>query len=104
MKKLISVSILSLILFPGFLCNEDIQTQTGTVVYVGVEGGFYGINADNGENYDPTNLSDEFKKDSLRVSFEYKLSENQISVHMWGKIIDIVKIEAIKNQELILKN
>ncbi len=96
MKKLISILILSLIIIPGFLCSEDIQIQTGMIVFVGLEGGFYGITGDNGKNYDPQNLPDKFKKDSLRVSFEYKVSENQVSFHQWGELIDIVKIVEIK--------
>jgi len=93
MKKF--VLILPLFFLFGFLCSEDINIQTGTVVYVSIEGGFYGIKGDNGKNYDPRNLSDEFKKDSLRVSFEYKVSENQTSTHMWGELIEIVKIVKI---------
>lgn len=92
MKKLIFMSIISLFLLSGFLCSEDIQVQKGTVVYLNLEGGFYGIIGDNGKHYDPQNLADEFKKDSLRVSFEYKVSENQTSIHMWGELIEIVKI------------
>ncbi|PIW70075.1 MAG: hypothetical protein COW08_03730 [Ignavibacteriales bacterium CG12_big_fil_rev_8_21_14_0_65_30_8] len=92
MKKLISISIFSLFLLTGFLCSEDIQVQKGTVIYLNLEGGFYGIIGDNGKHYDPQNLPDNFKRDSLRVSFEYKVSENQVSVHMWGELIEIVKI------------
>ncbi|MCH8325301.1 MAG: hypothetical protein IIB83_01850 [Bacteroidetes bacterium] len=95
MKKLFFVLIIFLIILPGFLCSEDIQVQTGMVVYVGLEGGFYGIIGDNGKNYDPQSLPDEFIKDSLRVSFEYKVSENQVSIHMWGELIEIVKIVRI---------
>ena len=95
MKKLFFALIIFLIILPGFLCSEDIQVQTGTVVYVNLEGGFYGIIGDNGINYDPQGLPDKFIKDSLRVSFEYKVSENQVSFHMWGELIEIVKIVRI---------
>ncbi len=87
--------IISLFVLLGFSCDEEILQQNGTVIYINLEGGFYGIIGDNGEHYDPTNLADEFKNDSLRISFEYKISENQISVHMWGKLIDIVKIQRL---------
>jgi len=82
MKKLIFISVISFFLLSGFLC-------------INLEGGFWGIIGDNEKNYDPQNLPENFKRDSLRVSFEYKISENQASTHMWGQLIDIVKIVEI---------
>jgi len=92
MKKLFFISIISLFILTGFLCSEDIQIQKGTVIHVNIEGGFWGVIGDNGKNYYPQNLPEKFKRDSLRISFEYKVSENQFSTRMWGQIIDIVKI------------
>ncbi|MCS7242333.1 MAG: hypothetical protein NZ706_06645, partial [Candidatus Caldatribacterium sp.] len=42
---------------------------TGTVVYVPLEGGFFGILGDNGVQYEPVNLPEEFRVDGLRVVF-----------------------------------
>ncbi|PJA98165.1 MAG: hypothetical protein CO128_08715 [Ignavibacteriales bacterium CG_4_9_14_3_um_filter_30_11] len=95
MKKLIFISVISFFLLSGFLCSEDIQILKGTVIHINLEGGFWGIIGDNEKNYDPQNLPENFKRDSLRVSFEYKISENQASTHMWGQLIDIVKIVEI---------
>jgi inhibitor of cysteine peptidase len=75
--------------------DEDVLTQKGTVVYMDLEGGFYGIAGDDGKNYDPMNLSDEFKQDSLRVEFEYKKRSDLSSFHMWGTIIEIVNIKKL---------
>jgi L-ascorbate metabolism protein UlaG (beta-lactamase superfamily) len=65
----------------------------GTVQHIGIEGGFYGLVADSGEKYDPVNLPDEFKKDGLRVRFAVKEKQGVASFHMWGKIVDVLKIE-----------
>ncbi len=66
---------------------------TGTVKLLGFEGGFYGIVGDDGNNYDPLNLSDEFKKDGLKVKFIIKPAENQVGFHMWGQIVEIISIK-----------
>lgn len=66
--------------------------MTGTIRYISIEGGFYGIVADNGEHYDPINLPREFAKDALRVKFQVKDVKGMVSVRMWGKIVRIIKI------------
>ena len=68
---------------------------TGTIEFIDLEGGFYGIKGDDGNNYDPINLDQDFRVDGLRVRFTAKVSEEQASIHMWGIIIEIVEIEEI---------
>ena len=65
----------------------------GTVQYNELEGGFYGLVADNGQKYDPINLSEEYRKDGLPVSFQVIEKKDMAGIHMWGKIVEIVKIE-----------
>jgi len=74
---------------------KDEQLITGTVRYIKVEGGFYGLVGDNGEHYDPVNLPKEYAKDGLRVKFQVKAMEGMVGIHMWGKIVEIVKIERL---------
>ncbi len=73
----------------------EIVSGTGTVTYVDLEGGFYGIIGDNGEHYDPTYLGQEFQEDGLRVRFEAKIREDIASTHMWGTMIEISSIEKL---------
>jgi len=75
--------------------RQDIISETGTVKFIDLEGGFYGIIGDSGKNYDPINLSAEFQKDNLRVSFDAKICEDMVSIHMWGTLIEIVRIEKL---------
>lgn len=47
------------ILFFFINCNdEDAVRGTGMIRYIDLEGGFYGIIADNGKNYLPENYTD----------------------------------------------
>jgi hypothetical protein len=76
-------------------CIKASLENTGTVKYVDVEGGFYGILSDNGQKLDPVNLKDEFKKDGLRVKFVYSLRKSGVNIHQWGKVIEIISIRKL---------
>jgi len=75
--------------------NKSEINGTGIIKFNSIEGGFYGIVGDNGENYDPINLGKEFQVDGLRVRFEAKKRDDLTSFHMWGTLIEIINIERI---------
>ncbi|RMF89464.1 MAG: hypothetical protein D6733_06250, partial [Methanobacteriota archaeon] len=79
--------------------KQEKVSGTGTVRYIGLEGGFYGIVSDDGKNYDPLNLPEEFKKDGLKVSFEAEKS-NAYTTHMWGTAIDIKEIKKLEESDI----
>lgn len=74
--------------------SEDIKVETGTVNYIDLEGGFYGITGDK-NNYDPVNLPAEYRIDGLKITFKYKVCKEQISFHMWGTMIELIHISKI---------
>ncbi len=74
--------------------NQDLFYDTGEIVYLSFEGGFFGIKSDDGNNYDPINLHFEFAVVGLRVeSFGERLDLD--TIHMWGKIIRIEFIQKL---------
>jgi len=92
--KILSLLLIGIIFFS---CEEDKTINTaGRVAYISLEGGFYGIYGDDGVSYDPINLPTDFQKDSLRVLFEGKILTEQSSTHMWGKLIELKRIENLK--------
>jgi len=56
----------------------------GTVTYLNLEGGFYGILGDDGRKYDPLNMDADFQKDGLRVAFHATEAQGAMSSRMWG--------------------
>ena len=64
----------------------------GQVRYVDLEGGFYGIVSASGK-YEPINLPDQFKVNKKDIWFKAKIRTDMASVHMWGKIIEIIEIK-----------
>lgn len=67
----------------------------GTIEFVDLEGGFFGVVSDDGQKYDPVSLDLEFQEDGLRVSFTVREKKDTVGIHMWGKSVEIIKIEKI---------
>ena len=75
--------------------NGGVIETTGTVEWVPLEGGFYGIIADDGTQYDPLNLPKEYAQDGFRIGFKAVEEQNMASIHMWGTIITITSTTPI---------
>jgi hypothetical protein len=94
--------VLAILLFLGLFTpawadaqkGQPIKTS-GTIKHQGLEGGFWGIVGDDGQNYDPQNLAAEFQKEDLRVSFEAETKPDAASFHMWGTIVEIKSIKKL---------
>lgn len=67
----------------------------GTVTYVDLEGGFFGILGDDGNEYDPLDLPTRFAVDGLRVSIEARVRQDLASAHMWGALVELDEIVAL---------
>lgn len=94
-QLLIAFCILSLCaVFSPAMAAEEV-TFTGKVTRVDLEGGFWGIVAQDGTKYDPMNLAPEFHKDGMAVAVKGVLRNDVMSMRMWGKILEIKKIKAL---------
>lgn len=83
---------------PGETVNETMAatiTGTGTVTYIDLEGGFYGIVADDGGHYLPLDLDEAFKEDGLKVRFTLEPAEDVATIQMWGAPVRVVSIEKV---------
>jgi hypothetical protein len=84
---------------PGELIESDdgpdpanIVSGVGTIVYMDLEGGFYGLVADDGTKYNPLNLEETFKQDSLRVRFRGEKKTDVMTTRMWGTNLQILEM------------
>lgn len=66
-----------------------IVSAVGRIVYVDLEGGFYGIEAEDGTKYNPLNLEEAFQEDGLRVRFRGVLRPDVMTIRMWGQNLEI---------------
>lgn len=87
----------------GFPCRgegrcEKGDWESGVVVYVELEGGFYGIVSDRGERYFPIDLGSSYKVDGMRVKFKYE-RVNIMTTAMWGVPIKVIEIAEVKGEK-----
>ncbi|WP_342676866.1 hypothetical protein [Methanofollis sp. UBA420] len=71
---------------------HDGVTFNGTVTYVDLEGGFWGITGDDGGHFFPTNLAEEYQVEGLHVRVTAVAAEEGMGIQMWGKRIAITGI------------
>jgi hypothetical protein len=103
MKRLICVVALSVMAFaPGsFAQNDsggaDTITITGRIerYFIGGGAGFYGIKADDGTEYRPERLSNEFQREGLRVKATARISGGGkgLLTKGWEVPVEIIQIE-----------
>lgn len=68
---------------------------TGRIVWVPLEGGFFGLVGDDGRQFEPLNLPEAFRKDGLPVLVTGRLAPPAVSFRMWGQRLTI---DAIRRQ------
>jgi hypothetical protein len=92
MKTLVSVLALCGVMAcaASDITGSTIHTHA-TVQWNPIEGGFFELQADDGENYDPINLPGCFAEAGLRVEVTL-VPRNYVSVHMAGPIVEIKSI------------
>ncbi|MFW6111073.1 MAG: hypothetical protein ACOC6H_03460 [Thermoproteota archaeon] len=81
----------------GYTMNKKVKfvQDEGTVVWLNLEGGFWGIKGDDGEHYRPIHLDSEFQTHGLRVDFKAEIRSDLASFHMWGKTVKILAIQKL---------
>ena len=78
--------------------EKDLVSGVGTILYQDLEGGFYGLVADDGATYDPLNLDEAFKHDSLRVRFQARRRTDVMTTRMWGQPVEILNMARLDNE------
>jgi hypothetical protein len=79
--------------------EEETIDTVGTVTYVDLEGGFFGIISVDGYQYFPINLDESLQEDGLEIEFLANIDEDYVDVYMWGLPIEIVEASALEASE-----
>ena len=98
MKILVPFMLMFPALLASFSCPQSgasIQA-TGTVHYVDLEGGFYGIETDDGLHYRPLDLPTRFQKDGIRIRFCGRAVQGVIGIQMWGIPVEVSEVEPVE--------
>ncbi|MDP3052022.1 MAG: hypothetical protein Q8N42_00780 [bacterium] len=75
---------------------EKMKTIKGTVHYISIEGGFWGIVTDDGKKYDPIYLPSELRRPGLRAEFRLMILEGHVGLRMWGTLVEILDYAIIQ--------
>ena len=67
----------------------------GTICLIAMDSGFYGIVADDGEQYLPGKIDPGFRLDGLRVSFRGISRPDKQGEHPWGIPLDLIDLSRI---------
>lgn len=82
----------------------DRISKNGTVTFVDLEGGFYGVVTDDEEQYLPTDLATEYQQDGLRVKFTADIMSDTATAQQWGTPIEITEIDTLGNATIVVTN
>ena len=80
--------------FPALERKSEVLKGSGTVVFSNVEGGCWTIVADTGSAYEPVGLSDDFKKDGLRIQFTLRTLD-VATLCMVGMPVEVVDLQLL---------
>jgi len=61
----------------------------GTVRYISLEGGFYGIETDTGVRLNPVNLPEGLQRNGLGVRGKYVKAGDVAGIQMWGTPVEV---------------
>jgi inhibitor of cysteine peptidase len=73
--------------------EKEVAEFRAEVVFVSLEGGFWGLKGEDGRHYDPGGLASEFRQPGLMVHVRAKRASERVSFRMWGTPIEIVHIQ-----------
>lgn len=68
----------------------------GTVNYLNLEGGFFGIISDNGQKILPMNLSAEYRQVGAVLKFKGYFLTDTMTIQQWGTPFKITEVQVIK--------
>jgi hypothetical protein len=92
------IAVLCLAMATAYANNAASINFKGTVRYITVEGGFWGIVTEDGRQYEPTNLSNEYKQEGLPVQVTAVVKDS-FNTHMWGTIVEISNVTKIESSK-----
>ncbi len=91
---IVALAVICGLLIPVF-SNMGVVIIEGTVQYIYLEGGFWGIIGTDGNNYLPVNLDIKNMINGISVRIKAKILDDMVSTQQWGKPIEIISIEVI---------
>lgn len=73
---------------------------TGTVVFKELEGGFYGLDSDDGKKYMPHGMDKSLLKNGMKVRVKGHIMTDMMSFQQYGEMLKVVESEMIDDSDV----
>ena len=72
-----------------------IKSISGKIVYVPLEGGFWGVKTKKDKNYLPLEMPEILKIDGIEVTLKVRKVKDAVSTFMWGTPVEIIEYKTV---------
>ncbi|MBT8448651.1 MAG: hypothetical protein KJO69_03125 [Gammaproteobacteria bacterium] len=76
--------------------QETSKMMTATVKYIAIEGGFYGLETADGQQFLPRNLDKNYQTDGTVIRFKVQPVEGVMTTQQWGTLVRLSDVELVK--------
>jgi len=76
---------------------QQAKWQQGEVVFVELEGGFWGIITNDGQKILPHGLPKALAVAGSKVRFQGKIIKDAVTIQQWGQVVKITKAELVSS-------
>ncbi|TRX53090.1 hypothetical protein [Thalassomonas sp. M1454] len=71
------------------------QWYTGTLKFYNLEGGFFGLTTEDGQQFLPLNLPNEYKKNGAVIKVFGHIDNDVMTIQMWGRPFKVISAELV---------
>lgn len=80
--------------------GTEMLTIKGTIVYQQIEGGFYGLDAEDGKKYQPHSLAKQYQQHGLIVEVTGVIDENILTFQQYGPVFKIKSVTILDDSNV----
>ncbi len=79
---------------------EDMINVTGTIVFKGMEGGFYALDADDGRKFMPQGMNKALLKHGMKVQVSGIILKDMLTFQQYGEILKVTEAVVIDDSNV----
>ena len=79
---------------------EDMINVTGTIVFKGMEGGFYALDADDGRKFMPQGMNKALLKHGMKVQVSGIILKDMLTFQQYGEVLKVTEAVVIDDSNV----
>lgn len=80
--------------------KQNMITVKGTIVYKQIEGGFWGLDGENGKKYMPSGINKDLLKDGMIVEVTGYVLEDVMTFQQYGQSLKVIESKMLDDSKL----